>query len=125
MSKEAKYVKSRYLKQYLAESRGLERDYIGEILNSRRNAWRICSVVTALGLMGLAAGMIGINRAAPMPLVLRVDNATGAVDVVTNSSLARLLNMIAMALATEKGLPRLVQLYLLPTSGPSGKPQFL
>jgi len=83
MTKEAKYVKSEHLKQYIDESRGLERDYIGEILNSRKTAWRVCGLVTVLGFMGLVAGITGTWREAPPPVVLRVDNATGAVDVVT------------------------------------------
>lgn len=78
-----KYIKSQYLSQYLEESRGLERDYIGEILNSRKTAWRVCGLIAILGFMGLVAGIIGTKREAPSPLVLRVDNATGAVDVVT------------------------------------------
>ena len=84
MNKPLKYVKSEYLKQYLDESRGLERDYIGEILHSRKIAWRICWLVSLFGFIGLIAGISGIKREAPYPLVLRVDNATGSVDVVTN-----------------------------------------
>jgi type IV secretion system protein VirB8 len=83
MSKESKHVKSQYLKEYLDESRGLERDYIAEIIKSRQTAWRVCLLVAALGFMGLIAGIFGTHREAPSPLVLRVDNATGAVDVVT------------------------------------------
>jgi type IV secretion system protein VirB8 len=83
MNKEQKYVKNQYLKQYLDESKGLERDYIGEILKSRQMAWRVSVLVAVLGFMGLLAGIFGTKREAPTPLVLRVDNATGAVDVIT------------------------------------------
>lgn len=83
MNKSLKYVKSQHLKQYLEESRGLERDYIGEILRSRKIAWHVCAVIALLGFMGLIAGIAGIKREAPYPLILRVDNTTGAVDVVT------------------------------------------
>ena len=83
MSKELKHIRSQHLKQYLDESRGLERDYIGEILKSRKTAWQVCGLVAALGFMGLIAGIMGTKRDAPTPLVLRVDNATGAVDVIT------------------------------------------
>lgn len=75
-------IKSKKIAHYLAESRGLERDYIGEILNSRKWAWIIASVFGGLALFGLIAGVIGIQREVPPPVVLRVDNATGAVDGV-------------------------------------------
>lgn len=83
MSKAVKHVSAQDLKQYLEESRGLERDYISEILASRKTAWRVCGLVAILGFMGLVTGIMGAKREAPPPVVLRVDNATGAVDVVT------------------------------------------
>ena len=76
-------VKSEHLEDYLAESRGLERDYIEEILTSRRAAWRVARSAILLAVIALIVAVVGVKREAPPPVVLRVDNATGAVDVVT------------------------------------------
>lgn len=68
-------------KAYLSEAKGLERDYLSEILKSRKNA-RI------FGVTGFAFGllMFGWHLANPItnvePYILRVNNVTGAVDVV-------------------------------------------
>ncbi|WP_323000538.1 type IV secretion system protein [Denitromonas sp.] len=78
-----KKVKKDEFDQYLEETRGLERDYIGEVLKSRRAAWFVAGVGLMLGFLGLGAGWAGLSQDAPDPLILRVDNATGDVDVVT------------------------------------------
>lgn len=76
-------VKSDDLNRYLEESRGLERDYIAEILRSRLVAWRLAigsgvlAFVAVLALLGLTP--LKTNT----PFVLRVDNANGHVDVLT------------------------------------------
>lgn len=71
------------LGKHLNDMRGLERDYNAELLASRRNAWRVAAACALFGLIGMAAGAASLYRPAPDPVVLRVDNATGAVDVVT------------------------------------------
>lgn len=76
-------VTSRDLPSFLAESRGLERDFLGELARSRRTAWRVAGVMTLLALAGLGAGVAGLFQPPAPPLVLRVDNATGAVEQVT------------------------------------------
>ena len=72
------------LAQYLEESRGLERDYLEELVRSRRAAWRVAVSAAVL----LAAALAAMASLAPLKrvegFVLRVDNATGAVDVVTS-----------------------------------------
>ncbi len=75
-------VKSKDLAQYLEESRGLERDYLDELVRSRRMAWRVAAasgVLVALVLVALVA-LLPLKRVEGF--VVRVDNATGAVDIV-------------------------------------------
>jgi len=76
-------MKAADLDRYLEESRGLERDYLEELVRSRRAAWR----VAAGGAVLRAAALAGVVALAPLKrveaFVLRVDNATGAVDLVT------------------------------------------
>lgn len=81
--KQVKPVKSERLSSYYEESRGLERELINEFVKSRRTAWRIAGVIGIFGLFGMMCGVIGFSQPAPTPLVLRVDNTTGAVDVIT------------------------------------------
>ncbi|EJF89659.1 hypothetical protein ME1_00429 [Bartonella vinsonii subsp. arupensis OK-94-513] len=81
--KQAKPVKAEQLNSYYEESRGLERDLISEFIRSRRTAWRVAGVVGIFGLFGMMCGVVGFSQPAPTPLVLRVDNTTGAVDVIS------------------------------------------
>ncbi|WP_336287520.1 virB8 family protein [Bartonella sp. CB60] len=81
--KEAKPVKAERLKSYYEESRGLERELINEFIRSRKTAWRVAGILSILGLFGMMCGVVGFSQPAPTPLVLRVDNATGAVDVIS------------------------------------------
>lgn len=70
---------------YLDESRGLERDFIAELVTSRRNAWWTAtgacavSVASVIGMLGVVAAY----RSPPPPAVFTVDKSTGQVDVVT------------------------------------------
>lgn len=83
MKKKSKPVKANALKQYLEESRGLERDYIGEIMVSRKIAWRVALGLGLLAIFAIVATIVAVKREAPTPMVLRVDNATGSVDVLS------------------------------------------
>jgi len=71
------------LEQYLEESRGLERDYLDELVRSRRAAWRVAVGAAVLLAVALAALMALVPLKRVEGFVLRVDNATGAVDVLT------------------------------------------
>ncbi|WP_208432332.1 virB8 family protein [Bartonella taylorii] len=82
-TKQAKPVKAEQLSSYYEESRGLERDLINEFIRSRRTAWRVASTLGLFGLFGMICGVVGFSQPAPTPLVLRVDNTTGAVDVIS------------------------------------------
>ena len=76
-------VKSDDLNRYLEESRGLERDYMAEILRSKLFAWRLAIGSSSL----LAVALLTLLFLTPLktntPFVLRVDNVTGHVDVLT------------------------------------------
>ena len=71
------------LEQYLEESRGLERDYLEELVRSRRAAWRVAAGAAVLVAAALAALVALVPLKRVEAFVLRVDNATGAVDLVT------------------------------------------
>jgi type IV secretion system protein VirB8 len=79
----AEPVKSADFKAYLSETRGMERDFLKEIIRSKRRAWGVTYLMFGLSVLAIGAGIVGLSRETPSPLVLRVDNATGAVDVVT------------------------------------------
>ncbi len=76
-------MRSAELDRYLEEARGLERDYLDELVRSRRSAWRTTAAAGAL----LCLALIALVAMQPLKrvegFVLRVDNATGAVDLVT------------------------------------------
>lgn len=76
-------MKAADLEQYLEESRGLERDYLEELVRSRRAAWRVAAGAAVLTAAALAAVVALVPLKRVEAFVLRVDNATGAVDVVT------------------------------------------
>ena len=78
-----KRVKMSELDQYLEESRGLERDYLDELVRSKRAAWRVAGAAGVLVLLALVAIVALLPLKRVEPFVLRVDNATGNVDVVT------------------------------------------
>jgi len=75
-------VKAADFERYVIESEGFERDWTDELRTSRKTAWVIACAGVVMGILGLAAGVAGLSQESPPPLVLRVDNATGAVDVV-------------------------------------------
>lgn len=78
-------VKASNITEYLTEVKGLERDFIREVLRSRKNAWIVAGLAAFLGfvaLIVLAVHMKESSRPVP-PFILRVDNTTGAVDAVS------------------------------------------
>lgn len=75
-------VKAEDFERYVIESEGFERDWAAELRKSRKTAWAMAIVGVLVGILGLAAGVAGLSQTPAPPLVLRVDNATGAVDVL-------------------------------------------
>ncbi|WP_217469165.1 virB8 family protein [Paraburkholderia ultramafica] len=78
-------VRTEELGAYLAESRGLERDFLREVLRSRRNAWRVAIAAAVFGFASLMTLTLQIEESSkPVPpFILRVDNTTGQTDVVS------------------------------------------
>ena len=76
-------VPSSELKIYFEEARRWDQDRLASALRSKRLAWTVAGVAAILALAGVGA----VAALAPLktvePFVVRVDNATGAVDVMT------------------------------------------
>lgn len=81
-----KAVKANEVKAYLAEAQGVERDYAHELDKSRRTAWRVAIAASALA----GCAVLAVAAMAPLksvePFVIRVDNATGAAELVQTMS---------------------------------------
>lgn len=73
----------------MAESRGLERDYLTELQKSAKRAWLVAGTasVGCLAALAAVAGLTPLKQS--VPFVLRVDNATGRVDPVSMLSNAQ------------------------------------
>ncbi len=70
------------LTQYLEQSQGLERDYLGELVRSRRTAWRVAAAESVLVVLALVALVALLPLKRVEGFAIRVDNATGSVDIV-------------------------------------------
>ncbi len=79
-----KHVKSDDLTRYFEESQGLERDYVGEILKSRKKAWYIGFTGLTLGFLGLLSAGFQYAQPLPPPVVLVLNKTTGAVNQLTS-----------------------------------------
>lgn len=77
-------MKSEDVAAYLEKSRGLERDHLGELIASRRLAWRVALGAGLLALASVAA-VAGLTplKSPPEMYVVRVDNATGTIEHVS------------------------------------------
>jgi type IV secretion system protein VirB8 len=71
------------LKVYFAEARRWDEDRLASAVRSRRLAWLVAagSGVLAIAAVSAVAALTPLKRVEPF--VVRVDNATGAVDVMT------------------------------------------
>jgi type IV secretion system protein VirB8 len=68
--------------KYLNEARSWETSKLKESNRSKRTAWTVASVATVLALvLGVAVSLLALKKEVE-PFVIRVDNATGIVDVV-------------------------------------------
>lgn len=72
------------VQQELERQRGLERDLLTELLTSRRNAWRIATILAAISVLALITlAKVFFLIEPPRPYVVRVNDATGEIDHVT------------------------------------------
>ena len=71
------------LERYFSEARSWETDKVLAIEKSRKTAWLIASISGLITFMAvMAVGMLAPLKSV-QPYVVRVDNATGAVDIVS------------------------------------------
>lgn len=72
------------IQQEVERKRGLERDLLAEILTSRRNAWRVATgaMLTTFLAIGALVSILPLKES-PLPYVVRVNDATGDIQHVT------------------------------------------
>lgn len=78
-----KGVSAANLKAFLEEAQGVERDLWRELEAKAKRAMIFGWAMFALAVMGLASAIGAYNQPRPEPLMLRVDNTTGAVERIT------------------------------------------
>lgn len=72
------------LEAELARTQSIERDYLAELLVSRQKAWRVAAGAGLLALASLVSvAALTPLKEAPELYVVRVDNATGSIENVT------------------------------------------
>ncbi len=79
-----KKVLSNEMTSYLEESRGLERDYLKELINARNLALKGAYLLGFIAIFAILAAFLSFYRKPPEPHILRVDNATGSVEVLNH-----------------------------------------
>src|SRR5690606_41218362 len=69
---------------WLEQSRGLERDHLGELVTSRKRAWQVAMGAGLIAFAAVAAGA-GLTPLQPPPeaSAVRVDTATGSIEHVS------------------------------------------
>jgi len=77
-----KAIKTEDFARYTEETKGLERDYLGEVLKSRSNWQKVAIASFSVSAMSVAAVMLLTPLKRTETVVLRVDNTTGNVEVV-------------------------------------------
>ena len=75
-------VNSDELEKYLAEARSWETSKVREMELSRKTAWRIAAVSGTVAVLAVAALAALVPLKHVEPFVVRVDSATGIVDIV-------------------------------------------
>jgi len=81
-------VPSSDLKAYFAEARRWDQDRLSAAIRSRRLAWTVAAVAAGLTVVAVAAVAVLTPLKTTEPFVVRVDQTTGAVDVVRGLSSA-------------------------------------
>lgn len=78
-------LKSEDIAAYLEQSRGLERDHLGELVSSRKRAWQVAIGAGLIALASIAA-VVGLTplKQPPEMYVVRVDSTTGTIDHVSS-----------------------------------------
>ncbi|MDF4211150.1 type IV secretion system protein [Pseudomonas protegens] len=68
---------------YLEETNALERDLLAEKEQSKKMGHRFGYAGLTLGFLGMLAGIAGLRQEPPPPLILHVNDTTGAVEETT------------------------------------------
>lgn len=68
---------------YLAETLALERDLLAEKEKSKKMGHRFGYAGLALGFLGMLAGIAGLRQEPPPPVILHINDTTGAVESTT------------------------------------------
>ncbi len=79
-------VPSSELKRYFVEARRWDQDRLASALRSRRLAWSAAALATGLAVISTGAVALLTPLKSTEPFVIRVDQATGAVDVMRGLS---------------------------------------
>jgi len=79
-------VPSSDLKRYFTEARRWDQDRLARAVRSRRLAWLVAAAAAALAVTATSAVVVLTPLKTTEPFVIRVDQATGAVDVVRGLS---------------------------------------
>lgn len=71
------------LKDYFAEAKIWDEDKTATIKKSKSQAWMVAGFGMVVGILGMASATMQAMKDPAPPVVLRVDNSTGVVDVAT------------------------------------------
>lgn len=66
--------------EYLEQQKGLQRDYLAEILKSRKTAWRVATVAVVFGVLGFGGWTVLLPLKETVPFLLKLDRASGAIE---------------------------------------------
>jgi len=77
-------VETEEFNQYLKETRTWESDKIQELSRSRKVAWITATAASLIAFMAVTAVAVLVPLKTVEPYVIRVDNSTGMVDLVTS-----------------------------------------
>lgn len=76
-------VEKKDFENYLKEARSWETDKVAEAQKSKKIAWYVATAGMVIGLLGVASTAMVATQEPPSPVVIRVDQSTGIVDVAT------------------------------------------
>ena len=73
-------ISSEQFNEYLEHQNGLQRDYLAEILKSRKTAWRVATVAVIFGALGFGSWTVLLPLKETVPFLLKLDRASGAIE---------------------------------------------
>ena len=73
-------ISNEQLDEYLTHQRGLQRDYLAEIIKSRKIAWRVAAVAVVFGALGFGSWTVLLPLKETVPFLLKLDPSSGAIE---------------------------------------------